>query len=39
MGGMLIRESTRKFFHYLWILIFRTGGVTPRRPGLGPGVI
>ena len=24
MGGMLIRESTRKFFHYLWILIFRT---------------
>lgn len=24
MGGMLIRESTLKFFHYLWILIFRT---------------
>lgn len=24
MGGMLIRESTREFFHYLWILSFRT---------------
>lgn len=32
MGGMLIRESTRKFFHYLWILIFRTAALRLAAP-------
>lgn len=35
MGGMPIRESTRKFFHYLWILIFRTA--TSRLAARPPG--
>lgn len=36
MGGMLIRESTRKFFHYLWILIFRTVALRLAAPPAPP---